>query len=381
MLVLTNFFKRVGLIDVRVKTVPSMLYRINIDPLMALLLVLLAAYSIVIVNSAVSLNPSFIQAHVVRIAMAFLLMFLIAQVNINFIRILTPWIFLAAIILLIVLIPLGSIKNGARRWLELGVFSIQPSEIIKIILPMFLAWYLSKRQLPIGYFDILVCSISIAIPFYLVVRQPDLGTAMMLGMIGVTVMFLAGLPRLIIGLGFTATAAAVPIIWKYFLLDYHKSRIITFLDPASDPLGAGWNITQSIIAIGSGGFSGKGYLNGTQAQLEFLPESHTDFIFPVIAEEFGFLGVLLLFMLYAAIIIRGIKMATMTRNIYNRLVITSYIFTLFLYIFVNVGMVSAMLPIVGVPLPFISFGGTSMVTLMVGMGVLMSANSQKYLLE
>jgi len=281
-------------------------------------------------------------------------------------------------ILLIGVYFFGEISHGARRWLHLGIVRIQPSELMKIAVPMLLAWYFAKREGTIQFSDHVVGAILLAIPVLLIMKQPDLGTSLLIGASGFYVLFFAGLSwRLLIG-GAVLIGASTPILWS-LLHDYQRKRIEILFDPYQDPLGSGYHTIQATIALGSGGLAGKGWLNGTQAQLDFLPERTTDFIFAVFGEEFGLLGNCLLLLLFTLIIARGLVISAQAQNTFCRLLAGSITLAFFTYIFVNIGMVSGILPVVGVPLPLISYGGTSLVTLMLGFGILMSIHTHKKL--
>jgi len=284
----------------------------------------------------------------------------------------------AGVVMLVGVALFGVVVNGSRRWLDLGVIRFQPSELMKIALPLMLAWYFQKREGRIGWADFVLAAALIAVPAYLVKRQPDLGTALLLSASGFYVLFLAGLSwKLIAGLA-AIGAAAGPYLWLH-LHDYQRQRILTFLDPSTDPLGAGYHTTQATIAIGSGGVVGKGWLNGTQAHLDFLPEKHTDFIFAVFGEEFGLVGNVLLLLLYLVLIARALMITSNASTLFARLIAGAVTLMLFTYAFVNMGMVSGILPVVGVPLPFVSYGGTAMVSLFIGIGILMSVQAHRKL--
>ena len=281
------------------------------------------------------------------------------------------------VILLVAVMFAGVGAKGAQRWLEVGGFRFQPSEILKLVLPLTLAWYLADRTLPPRLFHILVCLGILGIPAVLILKQPDLGTALLIAASGLFVLFMAGMGwRYILGAVVLAVASAWPM-WMFVLKDYQKQRILTMLDPESDKLGAGWNIIQSKTAIGSGGWEGKGWMQGTQSHLDFLPESHTDFIIAVLSEEFGLRGVLLLMGIYLLILLRGFWIGVRASTSFGRMVAGSVTLTFFVYIFVNMGMVAGLLPVVGVPLPLVSAGGTSVVTLMAGFGILMAVSTQQ----
>lgn len=271
--------------------------------------------------------------------------------------------------------------KGAQRWLDLGVVRFQPSELMKLAVPMMVAWYISKFTLPPTTINVVIGFVLVAIPTVLIARQPDLGTSLLIASSGVFAIFLAGMRWRLIGVLALLGGAFLPIMWFFLMKDYQKQRVLTFMNPESDPLGAGYHIIQSKIAIGSGGMDGKGWLQGTQSQLEFLPERHTDFIFSVFSEEFGLRGVIVLLAIYLCIILRGLIIASRAQDAYSRLLAGSIILTFFVYVFVNMGMVSGILPVVGVPLPLVSYGGTSMVTLMAGFGVLMSIATQARLMS
>ena len=282
--------------------------------------------------------------------------------------------------MLIAVLVIGEVGKGAQRWLDLGLFRFQPSEIMKLAVPMMVAWFLSEHGLPPSGRRLLMATFILLVPTLLVAKQPDLGTALLIASSGLFVLLLAGLRwRVVFGI-VVILAAAAPVVWNYLLHDYQRRRVLTFLNPENDPLGAGYHIIQSTIAIGSGGAYGKGWLNGTQSHLDFLPERSTDFIFAVFSEEFGFLGALLLLALYLMIIGRGLYIAFQAQDTYSRLLAGSITLTFFVYLFVNIGMVSGILPVVGVPLPLISYGGTSMVTLMAGFGMLMAIRTHRKLI-
>jgi rod shape determining protein RodA len=317
-------------------------------------------------------------SQLVRLGVALTTLLLVAQFSPDFLRRWTPWGYIAGLILLVLVLTTGEVGQGARRWLDLGI-RFQPSEIMKLAVPMMTAWYLHDRQLPPRPGQLLILAVMIVVPTLLIARQPDLGTSILIAASGVIVIILAGLSlRLMIGLGVLSIPGAY-ILWQ-FMADYQKQRVLTLLDPGSDPLGAGYNIIQSKIAIGSGGLFGKGWTNGSQAQLEYLPERDTDFIFAVMGEEFGLLGLLSLLCLYMFVVGRGLYIALQAQDSYSRLLAGSISLTFFVYVFVNTAMVTGIIPVVGVPLPLVSFGGTSMVTLMAGFGILMSIHSHRKLL-
>jgi rod shape determining protein RodA len=288
--------------------------------------------------------------------------------------------YVLGVVLLIGVAIAGDVVNGARRWLHIGVTRIQPSELMRLAVPMMVAWYLHYRQETLSTRHYATAAVLLLIPVGLIVRQPDLGTALMISASGIFVLFLGGLSWRIIFGGVALFGAALPFAW-HMLHDYQRQRVLTLLDPSSDPLGAGYHIIQSTIAVGSGGMAGKGWLNGSQAHLDFLPERTTDFIFAVYSEEFGLLGNLILLLLYSAIIYRGLALAAVAPSLFGRLLAGAIVLTFFTYAFVNMGMVSGILPVVGVPLPLVSYGGTSMVSVLIGFGIVMSAASHKKLVK
>ncbi len=288
--------------------------------------------------------------------------------------------YVIGIVLLIAVFLFGVKVNGARRWLSIGFTRIQPSEIMKIAMPLMLAWYFQRYETALNWRHYLTASLLLAVPFLLIAKQPDLGTALLVGAAGFYVIFFAGLSwKVIVGLLLSAASAA-PMMWS-MLRDYQKKRILTLLDPSTDPLGAGYHIIQATIAIGSGGVTGKGYLNGTQTHLEFIPEKHTDFIFAVYSEEWGLLGNTLLLILYTLLIGRGLMIASGAASLASRLLAGAITLGFFTYAFINMGMVSGILPVVGVPLPFMSYGGTALVTLFLGVGILMSIQTHRMLVK
>ncbi len=357
----------------------QLLQRLNLDgPLLGGLL-LICGFGLVVLYSAVSENMDLWLQQCVRLGVAIAVLFVVAQLPPDLLRRWTPWGYLLGLGLLIMVLIMGKVGQGAQRWLDLGI-RFQPSEIMKLAVPMVAAWFLHDKQLPPRIGAIVVVSILILVPTFLIGSQPDLGTALLVAAAGILVIILAGMSmRLIAFLGFLSIPAAY-VLWNYFMQAYQKQRVLTLLDPDSDPLGAGYNIIQSKIALGSGGLFGKGWTNGSQAQLEFLPERDTDFIFAVIGEELGLLGVLALLGLYLFVIGRGLYIASQARDSYSRLIAGSVSLTFFVYVFVNTAMVTGLVPVVGIPLPLVSFGGTSMVTIMAGFGILMSVQTHRKLL-
>ncbi len=353
------------------------LHRIHIDPLLLLLLAGLVLFGLVVLYSAVDANSAQFQAQLVRIALAFVALGIAAQLPPQMYMRWAPYVYIVGVVLLVLVLLFGITVKGSQRWLEIpGVTRFQPSELMKIAVPMAVAWYLHDRVLPPSIKDVCVALAIVAIPAGLIMMQPDLGTGILVAGAGFAVVVLAGLPWRWMGYAFLAFAAAAPGLW-YVLQDYQRQRILTLFDPESDPLGAGWNIIQSTTAIGSGGLTGKGLLEGTQSHLDFLPEARTDFIIAVIGEELGLVGVLILLSLYVLIILRGLVMAASAESTFGRLLAGSLILTFFVYLFVNIAMVSGLLPVVGVPLPLVSYGGTSALTIMAGFGIVMAIRMHK----
>jgi len=355
------------------------LFALKIDGPLVIGLGLIAAYGLVVLYSASGQSSATVLREVGHLALGTAAMLLLAQVNPNFLRRSTPWLYLAGVFLLVLVAVFGHIGLGAQRWLDLKIFRFQPSELMKLAVPMMCAWYLHERALPPSLASLVVVGVIITVPVALVVVQPDLGTAALIAAGGALVVVLAGLHlRIIAALGVLGALGAW-FGWS-FMHDYQRRRVLTFLDPQTDPLGAGYHIIQSQIAIGSGGVFGKGWMNGSQAQLEFLPERSTDFVFAVIGEEFGLLGLLALLVLYCFVTARAVYLATQTQDTYARLLAGSLALTFFVYVFINAGMVTGLLPVVGVPLPLVSYGGSSVVTLLAGFGILMALYSRRKLI-
>ena len=355
------------------------LFALKIDGPLVVGLALIAAYGLVVLYSASGQSLPTVMRTCARLALGTAAMLLLAQINPNFLRRSTPWLYAGGCLLLLVVAAIGHIGMGAQRWLDLGLFRFQPSELMKLAVPMMCAWYLHERPLPPGWLSLAVLSVLIFVPVSLVVVQPDLGTAALIAIAGALVIVLAGLRLRVIAALFALGAVGAWFGWS-FMHDYQRKRVLTFLNPQTDPLGAGYHIIQSQIAIGSGGVFGKGWMNGSQAQLEFLPERSTDFIFAVIGEEFGLLGLLVLLMLYVFVVSRAVYLATQTQDTFARLLAGSLALTFFVYVFINAGMVTGLLPVVGVPLPLVSYGGSSVVTLLAGFGILMALYSRRKLI-
>jgi len=353
---------------------------LHLDWPLLLGLVVLSGISLVVLYSSGGENMDLIWRQCIRLGIAFGVMVFFAQIPPHHIERWTPWIYGAGLAMLAAVLIFGAIGKGAQRWLDLGLFRFQPSEIMKLAVPMMISWYLAENPLPPSRKALAIAALIIFVPAGLIVKQPDLGTALLIAMAGIFALLLSGVSWRLVG-GFSVLgAAAAPLLWFFGMHDYQRQRVLTFLNPESDPLGAGYHIIQSKIAIGSGGLYGKGWLNGTQSQLEFLPERSTDFIFAVFAEEFGFFGVLVLLTIYLAVIARCLYIAVQAQDTFTRLLAGSLALTFFVYLVVNIGMVSGMLPVVGLPLPMISYGGTSMVTLMAAFGILMSIHTHRKLL-
>jgi rod shape determining protein RodA len=349
-------------------------------PLMGLLLLLLLL-STAVVYSAAGGGGDRLVAHFVNMAVALGVMLVATLIPPQRLMQFALPLYVLGLLLLLGVALFGDIAKGAQRWLNLGIVRIQPSELMRLAVPMMLAWYLHTRQEVRSGRDFLVAAGLLLLPVAFILEQPDLGTSLLIAASGFFVLFLGGLSwRVILGVG-AALAALLPFAWQYFLHDYQKRRVLTMLDPTSDPLGHGYHIIQSTIAVGSGGILGKGWQAGTQAHLDFLPERTTDFIFAVYAEEFGLLGALLLLLLYAAIIWRGLQLAAGAPTLFGRLLSAAIVLTFFTYAFVNMGMVTGILPVVGVPLPLVSYGGTSMVTVLLGFGIVMSLATHKKLVK
>jgi rod shape determining protein RodA len=377
-----------------VKKIKSIFYGLfsGLDRQLGLILLGLAATGFFTFLSSSQNTPVLITDELRNLALSFVVMWIVSRIPPKWLEMGAVWIYSIGIALLIAVAVFGLIKKGARRWINLGIV-IQPSELMKIAMPLMLAWYFQKREGIQNAWDYAVAAIILAIPVFLIARQPDLGTALLVFAAGLYVIILAGLPWKwilpFIALGvigilliiiFGNTICAQDVIWP-LVHNYQKNRICTLLDPSSDPLGKGFHTIQSMIAIGSGGFFGKGWFQGTQAHLEFIPEKHTDFVFAVFSEEFGFIGNLVLLGLFFALIKRGLAISASAPNLFTRLLGASVTMIFFTYAFVNIGMVSGLLPVVGVPLPFISYGGTALVTLGFGAGILMSIHRHRRLVQ
>ncbi len=353
---------------------------IHIDALLFVLLLVLLGVGLIVLYSAGDQNTALLIRQLVRIGTAFVVLLILANIHPDRMRDMAYWLYGGGLILLIAVLFFGHEGKGAQRWLDLGFFRFQPSELMKLAVPILVATYLAERPLPPTFTRLIVSLMMIIVPALLIAKQPDLGTSILIASSGLIVIFLSGISWGLI-MGFIlAAASALPVLW-YVMHDYQRQRVLTFLNPESDPLGAGYHIIQSKIAIGSGGVFGRGWLEGTQSQLAFLPERSTDFIFSVIAEEFGLMGVGLLLLSYLMIAGRGLFIASDAQTSYARLLAGSISLTFLVYVFVNVGMVTGLLPVVGVPLPLVSYGGTSMVTLLAGFGILMSIHTHRRMMS
>jgi rod shape determining protein RodA len=352
----------------------------HIDGTLFGIVLALLAVGLVVLVSASNLNAARVTAQLANMLIALGVLWLFANIPPHYLMRLALPLYLLGVLLLVAVALYGDVVHGARRWLDLGVTRVQPSEFMKIAVPLALAWYFDRYEKTLRLGNFAVAVVMLVIPVALIARQPDLGTAVLITAAGFFVLFLAGLSwRIIAGLAI-AGAAALPFVWSA-LRDYQRQRILTLIDPTQDPLGAGYHTIQSMIAVGSGGWFGKGWLNGSQTHLDFIPERTTDFVFAVYAEEFGLLGCLALLGLFLAAISRGMLIAANAPTMFTRLLAGAITLTFFTYAFVNMGMVSGILPVVGVPLPLISYGGTALTSICLGFGILMSINSHKKLVQ
>jgi rod shape determining protein RodA len=353
------------------------LYRLHLDPLLLVVLLLIVAYGLVVLYSAINRDQTVFSAQLVRMGVAVLVLLVAAQFNPRFYLRWSPVLYVLGIGLLIAVLLVGVKVKGSQRWLDLpGLPRFQPSEIMKLAAPLMVAWYLNDRALPPRFKHLVVSLGMIALPAGLIIIQPDLGTGLLVAAAGLSVVLLAGVSWRWISVALLGGALAAPGLW-FFLKDYQRERVLTLFDPERDPLGAGWNIIQSKTAIGSGGVFGKGLFEGTQSHLEFLPESKTDFIIAVVGEELGLVGVAALLLAYLVVISRGLYIATQAPNTFGRLAVGGLTLTFFVYVFVNIAMVCGLLPVVGIPLPLVSYGGTSALTLMAGFGIVMAIHTHR----
>lgn len=352
--------------------------RIHVDPWLLLLILVLATIAGFVLYSASSMSMALLYRQAAAYCIGLAVMLVIAQFQPRFMERWVPVAYIGCLLLLVAVELVGVQSKGAQRWLSIpGVMRFQPSEIVKLVMPMIVAWYLARHALPPSFKSICITLVIILVPVVLILKQPDLGTSLLVAIAGLFALLMAGLRwRYIIG-ALVLLAPIASAMWFFVLHEYQKRRVLTFINPESDPLGAGWNIIQSKAAIGSGGVFGKGWLQGTQSHLDFLPEGHTDFIIAVLAEEFGLVGVCLLLIVYLLVIARGFYITLQAQDTFSKLLAGSITLTFFIYVMVNIGMVSGLLPVVGVPLPLISFGGTSLVTLLSGFGILMSIHTHR----
>ena len=352
--------------------------QLHIDPWLCLFLVLNALLGLTILYSASAQDVGLVSKQAMSFGIGFVVMFSLAQIPPKVYQAFSPYFYIFGVLSLLAVVIFGEVRMGAQRWIDIpGFGSVQPSEFMKIGMPMMIAWFLSRKALPPSFSQVILSLVLIVIPFLLIAEQPDLGTSLLVLASGIFVLFLSGLSWRLIAAAAGAVAVIIPIAWEFLLHDYQRQRVLTLLDPEADALGTGWNIIQSKTAIGSGGFSGKGFLEGTQSHLHFLPEGHTDFIIAAYSEEFGLIGVSLLILLYCAIIFRTFQIGLQSFHNYGRLVAGAFGLSFFVYVFVNAGMVSGILPVVGVPLPFMSYGGTAIITLMSTFGLVMSIHTHR----
>ena len=352
--------------------------QLHIDPWLCLFLVLNALLGLTVLYSASAQDVGLVSKQAMSFGIGFVVMFSLAQIPPKVYQAFSPYFYIFAVLSLLAVVIFGEVRMGAQRWIDIpGFGSVQPSEFMKIGMPMMIAWFLSRKALPPSFSQVILSLVLIVIPFLLIAEQPDLGTSLLVLASGIFVLFLSGLSWRLIAAAAGAVAVIMPIAWEFLLHDYQRQRVLTLFNPEADALGTGWNIIQSKTAIGSGGFSGKGFLEGTQSHLHFLPEGHTDFIIAAYSEEFGLIGVSLLILLYCAIIFRTFQIGLQSFHNYGRLVAGAFGLSFFVYVFVNAGMVSGILPVVGVPLPFMSYGGTAIITLMSTFGLVMSIHTHR----
>ena len=355
--------------------------KIHIDLPFLLCILALLGYSLFVLWSASGQDVGMMERKVVQIVLGFTVMIVMAQIPPRVYEGWAPYLYVFCVILLLIVDIFGQISKGAQRWLDLGFIRFQPSEIAKIAVPLMVARFINRDMCPPSLKNTAIALVLIFVPTLLVAAQPDLGTSILVALSGLFVLFLAGMSWRLIGIAVLLLAAFIPILWFFLMHDYQRARVMMLLDTESDPLGAGYHIIQSKIAIGSGGLSGKGWLHGTQSQLEFLPERHTDFIFAVLSEELGLIGVLVLLAMYLFMIMRGLVIAANAQTSFGRVMVGGLMLILFFYVFVNIGMVSGILPVVGVPLPLVSYGGSALVVLMAGFGIVMSIHTHRKLLS
>ena len=357
---------------------PSRFQKLHIDPWLCFFLILNACLGLTVLYSASAQDVDLVTKQAMSFGIGFVVMFALAQIPPKVYQAFSPYFYVFGVLSLLAVMIFGEVRMGAQRWIDIpGFGSVQPSEFMKIGMPMMIAWFLSRKPLPPSLINVIISLVLIGVPFLLIAEQPDLGTSLLILASGVFVLFLSGLSWKMIGAAALGAGIVIPIAWEFLLHDYQRQRVLTLLNPEADALGTGWNIIQSKTAIGSGGFSGKGFLEGTQSHLHFLPEGHTDFIIAAFSEEFGLIGVTILILLYFAIIFRTFQIGMNCFHNYGRLVAGALGLSFFVYVFVNAGMVSGILPVVGVPLPFMSYGGTAIITLMATFGLVMSIHTHR----
>lgn len=350
--------------------------KLHLDPWLLCFLILNAVLGLMVVYSATAEDAGMVLRQATSFGVGFIVMFLCAQVPPKVYQAISPYLYIFGVLMLILVLAVGETRMGAKRWITLpGIGSMQPSEVMKFAMPLMMAWYFAGRAFPPKFVHIIVALIIMMVPFLLVALQPDLNIGLIIP--GIFVLFLSGMSWRLIAGAMGALAIAAPLLWTFFLQEYQKKRVLTLFDPESDALGAGWNIIQSKIAIGSGGLTGKGFTEGTQSHLGYLPEHHTDFIMSTYAEEFGFIGVFLLFSLFAAIIIRCLMIGMNSFHNFGRLYAGATGLTFFFFVFLNSGMVSGILPVTGDPLPLMSYGGTAVIAMLAGMGIVMSIHTHR----
>ena len=354
---------------------------LHLDGWLLFALVALMSMGLLVLHSAADGDKSVVIRQLRNYGVAMLLLLAVARIRVDTLRRWAPVLYLGALGLLVAVALVGIGAKGAQRWLSLGFIRFQPSELMKLGMPLMLAWWFSRGALPPRPSAVLIALVMVGLPAGLIVTQPDLGTSLLVAASGLFVVFMAGISWWYLLTAVVLAFASIWPAWLYLLKDYQKQRIITLLEPEADRLGAGWNIIQSKTAIGSGGWTGKGWLQGTQSHLDFLPESQTDFIIAVLAEEFGLRGVLLLLLVYGLVVVRGLVISANAQTSFGRLLSAALTLTFFVYVFVNMGMVAGILPVVGVPLPLVSFGGTSIVSLMLGFAVLMAVSTEKRIIS
>ncbi len=357
---------------------PSRWQRMHIDPWLCLCLIAIAALGLTVLYSASAQDSGLVAKQAMSFAIGFAVMIGLAQIPPKVYQAFSPYFYLFAFLSLFAVMIFGEVRMGAQRWITIpGFGSVQPSEFMKIGMPLMIAWFLSRNPLPPSFKNVMISLVLIIVPFVIIAEQPDLGTSLLILASGIFVLFLSGLSWKLILAAFACAGMVIPVAWMFLLHDYQRRRVLTLLNPEADALGSGWNIIQSKTAIGSGGFVGKGFLEGTQSHLHFLPEGHTDFIIAAYSEEFGLIGILILITLYFLIIFRTFQISLQCFHNFGRMVAAAFALSFFVYVFVNAGMVSGILPVVGVPLPFMSYGGTAIITLMATFGIVMSIHTHR----